>query len=404
MDGQWLSVPVGIDAQRWVTRGDCRTVLVVVHTLASAHRLMDALELIETDPRVQVVFTQAPDIFHSGVAEFLRAIEGAVLPWQQACRESFDLGLAAAYGGLHQVHAPMVVLPHGAGHGKLSQPLDSSDRVRSDVYGLDSQRLIRDGRLLVSALVLAHDRDLAVLRRQCPPAMRVALVAGDPCFDRLQASLPFRPAYQAALGVPDDGELVVVSSTWGRQSLFSRNHDLIPQLLDELTPVATRVAALVHPAVWFGHGPRQIRAWLADCLDAGLLLIGPEVDWRAVIVAADYVVGDHGSVPVYAAAIGRPVLQTQLPAPSPTAPESAQALLRRQAPQLVPGRQLAVQLRRARLSQPTSFADAIARRLTSHPGEAGNHLRRTLYRLLELPEPGRHRGALPVPVPWQPVR
>lgn len=404
MDRQWLSVPVGIDAQRWVTRGDCRTVLVVVHTLASAHRLMDTLDLIETDPRVQVVFTQAPDIFHSGVAEFLRAIEGAVLPWQQACRESFDLGLAAAYGGLHQVHAPMVVMPHGAGHGKLSQPLASGSGVRSSVYGLDAQRLMRDGRLLMSALVLAHDKDLAVLRRQCPEAMSVAAVTGDLCFDRLQASVPFRSAYRAALGIPDDGELVVVSSTWGRQSLFSRDHDLLPRLLDELTPTGARVAALVHPAVWFGHGPRQVRAWLAGCLDAGLLLIGPDVDWRAAIVAADYVIGDHGSVPVYAAAIGRPVLQTQQPTPSPTTPASAQALLRRRAPQLIPDRSLQTQLRCTRLGDAPAHASAVARRLTSQPGEAGRLLRATLYRLLQLPEPGRHRSAPAVPVPYRPVR
>ena len=107
---EWLPVPVGIDAPRWVTRADCRNVLVIVHTVASGLRLLDVVELIESDSRVQVVFSQAPDAFGNGVADFLRAVGGVVLPWQQARRERFDLALAAAYGDLHEVHAPLLVM------------------------------------------------------------------------------------------------------------------------------------------------------------------------------------------------------------------------------------------------------------------------------------------------------
>lgn len=405
MCGEWLSVPVGIESQRWVTRGGCRTVLVVVHTLTSAHRLLDVLDLIETDPRVQVVFGQAPDTFNGGVADFLRGMEAVVLPWHQVCRERFDLALAAAYGSLHHVHAPIVVMPHGAGHGKLSQPPTAATlpRVRENVYGLDAQRLTRDGRLLASALLLSHDRDLHVLRRQCPEALNVAVVVGDPCYDRLLASLAYRSDYRAAIGVDDGQELVVVSSTWGRQSLFGRDHNLLPRLLHELSPARYRVAALVHPAVWFGHGPRQLRAWLADCLRAGLLLIGPDVDWRAAIVAADHVIGDHGSVPVYAAAVGRPVLQTALPSPAMTAPESPQAVLRRHAPQLRADQLLLPQLRRAQFGL-RAYSDAVARRLTSRPGGSSAVLRAVLYRLLGMAEPNGRRTATPVPLPRQVLR
>ncbi|MFC7740294.1 hypothetical protein ACFQXA_03960 [Nocardiopsis composta] len=37
-------------------------------------------------------------------------------------------------------------------------------------------------------------------------------------------------------------------------------------------------------------------------------LIPPEQGWQAALVAADAVIGDHGSVTYYAAALGRPVL------------------------------------------------------------------------------------------------
>jgi len=398
---EWLPVPVAIDAERWVTRQDCRSILIVVHTVTSGQRLLDVLELIESDSRVQIVFSQAPDALGNGVSDFLRAAEGVVLPWHQAKQSRFHLALAAAHGDLHRVHAPLVVMPHGAGHGKLCQPPPGrcTPVTRRTVYGLDAPRLIRDGRLLASAVLLSHDSELAVLRRQCPEAVSSAVVTGDLCYDRLLASVPHRAGYRAALGVGAGQELVVVSSTWGRNSLFARYPDLLPRLLDELPADGFRVAALVHPAVWFGHGPRQVKAWLADCRAAGLLLVGPAVDWRAAVVAADHVIGDHGSATVYAAAIGRSVLRVSPPDDTVTAPGSPHAIVRRHAPRLLPDRPLLRQLRIAERGPGNVYQQAVVRRLTARPGGAGAVLRHTLYGLLRLPEPGRHRQVSPVPMP-----
>jgi hypothetical protein len=116
----WRQVPVGLDAERWVTRTGCKTVLVVVHTVTTGQRLAAALRLIESDLRVQVVFTAAPDVFSNGVTELLRELDGVVIPWEQATRMGFDLALAAAYGELHKLRAPVIVMPHGAGHNKLA--------------------------------------------------------------------------------------------------------------------------------------------------------------------------------------------------------------------------------------------------------------------------------------------
>lgn len=397
VSSEWMSMPVGIDAARWVTRADCRNVLVVVHTLTSCQRLLDVMAYVETDTRVQVVFTVAPDAFSNGVTEFLHALGGVVMPWHQATKECFDLALAAGYGGLHELHAPLLVMPHGAGYGKYAAPGGRAGRALAQrtVYGLDAQRLTRDGRVLASAVVLSHDDQLEVLRRQCPEAMRVAVVAGDPCFDRLAASLPWRTRYREAFGVGEKHELVVVSSTWGRHALFEHNHDLLPQIMTQLSADHFRVAALLHPAVWTAHGRRQIKAWLSDCRDAGLVLIEPEMDWRAAVIAADHMIGDHGSVTAYAAAIGRPILHLGLPLGAVTTHGSAQEFVTANATRLDPYRPLLPQLRNAEeINQ-----KEVARLLTSRPGDADLVLRRTIYRLLRLSEPGRHRRALPVPVP-----
>src|SRR2546429_2499481 len=218
---EWLSVPIGIDGQRWVTRAGCRTVLVVVHTVTSGQRLLDVVDYVESDPRVQVIFTVAPDAFNHSVAWYLHELGALVLPWQQAIRERFDLALSAAYGGLRELHAPLLVMAHGAGHGKLTRPREHGGPMLAHppVYGLDAERLTRDGRGLASALLLAHDGELEVLRRQCPEALPAAVIAGDPCFDRLGTSLPARDRDRDALGGRAHLEPGVGGSTRGQDGL-----------------------------------------------------------------------------------------------------------------------------------------------------------------------------------------
>ncbi|GAA1312430.1 hypothetical protein GCM10009634_80560 [Saccharothrix xinjiangensis] len=370
--------------------------LAVGHTVASCERLFEALELIESDRRVQIVFTQAPDVFGNGVEEFLRAAEGVVVPWEQAVRERFDLALAAAYGSIDRVHAPLVVMPHGAGYAK-GHPTSTG---RLSVYGLDGQRLVRDGRPVPRMVVLSHDSQLDLLREQCPEVVEVAEVVGDLSYDRLVVSASSREAYRDALGVGPEQQLVVVTSTWGAGSLFGMHLDLLERLMDELPPSRFRVAALVHPAVWFGHGPRQVKAWLADCVDAGLMLFTPELDWRAALVAADRVIGDHGSTTAYAAAIGRPVLTVERPAALALVPDAPQTRLGEVAPALRLDVPLPEQLDST--DADPVLAEEIRARLTSRPGSAACTLRRSLYRLLGLSEPGAHRAlsAAPTPRKW----
>nr|CTQ95834.1 hypothetical protein [Kibdelosporangium sp. MJ126-NF4] len=360
--------------------------LVAVHTLVAGQRLLDIVDLVESDPRVQLFWTQAPDVFGDSVGAFLRSVGALEISWSEARRERFDLALAAAYGGLDLVHAPVMVVPHGAGYGKRAG--------RGGVYGLDAQRLMKDGRVVPSSIVLAHEQERAVLARQCPEALRVAFVAGDPCYDRMVVSAGLRASYRAALGVPDEHRLLVVTSTWGRSSLFGKDIQLLQALMTELRRSRWSVAALIHPQVWWCHGRRQVLAWLREPRAAGLIPVEPEADWRAALIAADLVVGDHGSPTVYAAATGKPVLRTDFPVDEVNA-ESAQALLAAAAPQLARAEPVLPQLSRAR---PLDHA-AVAGRLTSRPGQAHRLLRAEIYRLLDLSIPGRHRAPDPIDVP-----
>jgi hypothetical protein len=166
--------------------------------------------------------------------------------------------------------------------------------------------LLHNGELVANTLVFSHEEQVDRLAAVLPEALPAAYVAGDPCFDRIIASTGRRPIYREALGCDNDTTLIVASSTWRRGSAFGSWPTFLRQLLAELPP-HHRVAAVLHPHVWHRHSPHQIRSWLADCVRAGLILIPPLEGWRAALIAADIVVGDHGAVTCYAAALGKPV-------------------------------------------------------------------------------------------------
>jgi hypothetical protein len=351
-------------------------------------RLEKLLPLFEPDERVQVVFTAAPHAFGHGVAKFLRRLDGVSIPWRLATETAFDLALAAGYPAVHELRAPLIVVPHGAGHNKLVLRGAASQAVAArGVHGLDRQHLVQGARLLPDALVLSHRADLSVLGRQCPEALPVAEVIGDPCYDQLVVSKPLRAAYRRALGVADAARLVVTTSTWGTESLFGKLADVHDRLLADLPGDQYEVIALMHPNVWYGHGPRQVRAWLGGAMRRGLLLAPPEAEWLSVLTAADAVIGDAGSGSVYASAAGVPVMIGVFP-DEDVAPGSAAALLAAAAPRLRLAQPIEHQVAAAMASHDGKLSSSVAARITSEPGQFGRNMRRLIYRLLGLAQPG----------------
>ncbi|MFW5415857.1 hypothetical protein J0910_04435 [Nocardiopsis sp. CNT-189] len=385
---RWLHTPVGMSAQRWVTRPGCRTVLVVVHSVACAQRLMDAVALIQADTRVQAVFTAAPSVFTRGVREWLADLDCVEIPWEQAEQTRFDLALAASYWGIERVHAPLVLLPHGAGFGKFMTPaLTGAAAAPRQTFGLDRQRLVHDGRVVPSALVLAHESERDRLAASCPEALPCAEVVGDPVADRLAEALRAPARFRAALGLAGGERLALVLSTWGRHSLIGARPDLVARLAQEAREHdGWRAALLMHPNVWAGHGAWQLRAWTADWRASGLIVPGQRTDCAGLLAAADAVLGDHGSTTLYAALTGRPVAVAAAGG-ADVDPGSPMAGLLARAPRIPERGPVLPCLESLPPGGPGGHLDGAAARITSQPGRFAERMRRLLYDRLELPEP-----------------
>lgn len=389
------SVPLA-EHDRWSTMGTERTVLIAVHTLTSLLRLEDITMLIEDDPRVQLMYTQVPDQLGNGVEQRLRELQVRVVPWQEIGERPYDLAIAASLHQMSEVPAlHRFAAPHGAGYNKFWPDWAAAgDR---QVYGLDRWSLLDEqGQPIFDTIMVPHNDHLATLNRQCPEALPYAIVAGDPCYDRLCLSMAARDAYRAKFGVRNAQVLVAVSSTWGRRSLLGSQRDLLLRLTSEL-PANHRVIATLHPAVWAEHGSRQVRTWLRDVRAAGVDLVDVGEDWRALVAAADVAIADHSSLAVYAASVGVPLLLSHFAAEE-IDPRSVMAELAGLSPQLCPATPLCNQLDDARLAR-TAQMKVASERVSAAKGLSAGIVRQTLYTALNLPEPELPAGWPAAPMP-----
>ncbi|MDG4533190.1 translation initiation factor 2 [Streptomyces sp. AV19] len=368
-----------------------RTVLLAFRSAGALHRLLDVLPVFDGDERVRRRFTLVPgSAFGTDALTVLERSDARFVPWDEARRRTHDLVLTASpKGELRALRGPSVLLPHGAGFNKAlaheGSPLLPS--------GLDPGYLLDDGEPWAALHALAHGSQLDRLAEHCPPAAARATVVGDPTYDRLLGSLEHRDDYRAALGT-GERRLVVLTSTWGRESLLTRRPELPAGLVHGLPHDAYQFALVLHPNEHSDIGAFDLGRWLAPATDAGLVRAGPHEEWAALLVACDAVLTDHGSTALYAAALGRPVVGAY-----------------DGGTELIPGSPMAEVLARApRFTGPAGLPEALraagardcrtpARAAFALPGRALARLRAELYRLLDLtPRPGRP-GARPLPRP-----
>jgi len=337
----------------WDTVPAARTALFVAHNGTTLDRLLDVAEVFAGDLRVRIVVTSdLSDPFAADLPEQVASAGLAAVPWSEATARRHDLIVSASHHGpLDQLRGPLLTLAHGAGFGKYAPGTRS-------VFGLDAEWLLdASGRPLAAALGLARPYPLQA-------AAETAAVIGDPCFDDL-----------CALGTGSSGA-VVITSTWGPRSLLGTQPEIIPAVLE----AGYDARLILHPNIWARYGEHQLRLWLRNSLSDGLTLVPPLRAWRRELAAAGHVIGDHGSVTVYGAALGKPTLLAAFP-DDEVVPGSPAHRLGELAGRYEPGIPIDVQLDKA-----TGHPELIDL-VTAAPGEARARLRATCYRLLDLEEP-----------------
>ncbi len=381
-------------AEFWMSRPGVKRVLAVVPHVQAGERVFDVLPGLESDLRVQVMLSIPETGYRwAGIDEYVRRLDALVIPWRQAVSTRFDLVLAACTWGVAELDGPVVLMPHGAGSAG-SKIAFGGDVQR---HGLHREHLMRGSDVVPAALALATDDEKLLLAQSCPEALPRSIVAGDPSFDRMLAGRPYRDAYRRALGASPGQRVVVATSTWSRHSLFGTDPTVFFQLVEELPRPEYLVVAILHPFIWHGYSRRQVLAWLARARELGLVVLPPEEAWRAALVAADVVAGDHGSALQYAAGLGVPTLMNTASVAGVRQGSLAELLSRTAAP-LRLGHPLAPQVMRAEALTDGERAEVV-RAITARPGQALTILRRTCYGLMGLDEPAHGVPVSPARLP-----
>ncbi|MFE4608886.1 translation initiation factor 2 [Streptomyces niveus] len=294
------------DGRRATGDGRGGSVLFAARSAIALYRLLDLLPVFAGDARVSRVFTLVPGSnFGVDALAAVERVDARSVPWDEACRDTYDLIVTASpKGELHLLRGPRVLLPHGAGFGKTFHGEGSADAAS----GLDPEYLMPHGGPPPALHALAHPGQIDRLAALSPRAAARAAVVGDPTLERILASLPLRESFRAALGT-GARRLIVLTSTWGRESLLRRRPDLPFELAARLPQDAYQLGLVVHPNEWSRTGEFELSERLAPALDAGMVLARPYEDWASVLVAADALITDHGSTALYyAAALDGPVL------------------------------------------------------------------------------------------------
>ena len=173
--------------------------------------------------------------------------------------------------------------------------------------GLDPAYLLPGGHVLAAFHALAHPSQVARLAALSPQAAARTAVVGDPTLERILASATHRDRYRAALGT-GARKLIVITSTWGPESIMARRPTLPATLVASLPHDAYQLALVVHPNERNRISEFNLAENQAPAIHAGMVLAEPYEEWAAVLVAADAVITDHGSTALYAAALDCPLI------------------------------------------------------------------------------------------------
>ncbi|MFD0339870.1 translation initiation factor 2 [Streptomyces sp. NPDC127117] len=372
--------------------------LFAARSAVALYRLLDALPVFTGDERITRLFTLVPGSdFGVDALSVIDDVGGRTLPWDEACRRTFDLVLTASpKGELSLLRGQHVLLPHGAGFNKSIPGEGSAD----SASGLDPEYLMSSDDEAPTALyALAHPDQVARLAAASPRAAASAKVIGDPTLERILASRSLRDRYRTALGT-GSRTLIVLASTWGPECLLRQRPALPAELAAQLPCDEYQLALIVHPNERSLLGRYELTERLSPALDAGMVLAGPYEEWASVLIAADALITDHGSTALYfSAASDRPVVNVHR-AGVELIPGSPMDVLLGEIPELGPAEAVRDALRAYR----PGTGGAAARAGFAAQGESLSRLRTEVYALLGLAPPAHHAPPRLLPSPTAATR
>lgn len=394
--------PADPDGRRWDTYTHCKIILCLVRTFTSAITTIDLMKVFDGDDQVEAVYALCPgSSFEHLAADWLHRCGIDLLPAAELARVRCDLIVTTSekidFTAFPPV--PVLVVPHGLGFHKY---VPDSDRPTTRLSGLADDASLATGRVTQLVTHPAHVRQLEAVTEH---VVGRTVFGGDVSFDRLRRSAIDRHSYRRDVSVEPGQKLVVLSSTWGPDSLTALGSPAVGRILAALPVDEFKIALILHPNVWSRDGHNVRRRYRHHVDRGGLVVVDPRQGWHATLAAADVVIGDNGSVSLYAAMADIPLLL--LAFSSQVVPGTTMDHLGREAPRLVLEHDIQAQVEAAIARRGQVDASSLIARTIAHPDQAEELFRRLCYEKMGLPQPESELPVLAAPTPvveHQPVK
>ncbi|MFD7656004.1 hypothetical protein ACFV4N_18685 [Actinosynnema sp. NPDC059797] len=387
--------PAARDAERWETYPNQKIIICLARTPTSAITVRELMRVFNGDDRVKVLYAVSPGSrFQHGAVKVLRDHKVDLLPYEALVHARCDLLVTTsekvdftAFPG-----TPGIVVPHGLGFHKF---VPDADGPGNRLSGLVDDASLRTG--VVTQLV-THPDQVRQLEHVTAHIAGRTVLGGDMSFDLLSNSVVERDVYRRALGLAPGQHLVTFSSTWGKGSLSARASREIERALAELPVETYKVALTLHPNVWSLEGEDNVRRRFHRHVErGGLVLVDPVQGWHAVFVASSLVIADNGSLSLYAAMMGTPLLIGAFS--DQVVPGTAMEHLGTIAPRLTSERNLRHQVEEAIAGKGKVDPHALIERTIALPGKAAESFRRLCFHKLGLVAPTDELPVWAAPAP-----
>jgi len=359
-----------------------RDVLLCAETEMMATYADAAAKLIADQAGVLIWLTQPPSPgMKSGALRGLAESMGhRFVSYALARAQWWDLIIFPEYRAADRFHPdiPKVLVNHFLGGGKIIDGKEYRFERSLEHLGRPLFRRIFDASF--------SSRDRAVAG---DPALKdVITVVGDLRSDRLLSLRGQRDQIRAEYGFRPDQTVVLVQSTWGRQSIMERwGQQLLEEALRLQQQSPLRFIASTHPLHWSGRRAAEhpYGEYLLSLEPQGLSVVRPQDDWARSMIASDLVITDNTSLSATYCQLGKPLIFIDLPIGT-IPPGSTVDRLYHISPHLHDPQDLEATIASVSLEYPYDRLIQIASEVNSFPGKAAEKMRHELLALLNSSE------------------
>lgn len=290
---------------RVIRPNSAKSVLLVGSSEVTIEYLLPIADIVKTLGviKISLLVSRYAREFASGrLADY--PIEIELIPMSKALRQVWTVIIFADHNNVQWFHQgiPKVRCPHGLYSGKR---LGSAD---SYVYGRNS--VDETGNLYYNVMFIESSHYLKRLIAMNPALESKIAVVGNLMADVLVAQDRQRPKIRQDLAINDSAKVLVILSTWGKNSLIQRFGQLLLEKIESLS-TEFKLFCFVHPMNYHAQSnvdPAILEA-LSDAQRRGLIYrVPPRESFIPYLVAADIVFTDHGSLFLYYALLNRPYL------------------------------------------------------------------------------------------------